>query len=302
MPTGVKDERGVVGMKRGYMRMRYGHFNPLRPSVKDVDIRNIAYGLAGEYRYSSQSRLTVAQHSVVGSYYCAEPLAFLFHDSAEGLGFKDMTTVLKHSAPLAPYRKLESKALGVVYEALKISPEWYCEAVKATDRAMYVTESYTLWKRPVEKGEVLLQLTDDQRRLWPPDEAERRFLARYSELTGDRSVELVGAITQGPHTIAGLPVIEDNDATHANFLVNSKTAAAVAATLVSSAPLPERPLNSFTQAEYMRENSVSKSTATRMIEKLAASGQIRPVKFRAPRRDGAITTVCGWQLVEVKNE
>jgi hypothetical protein len=36
-----------------------------------------------------------------------------------------------------------------------------------------------------------------------------------------------------------------------------------------------------------------------MIEKLAQSGKIRPVKFRAARRDGAITTVCGWQLTPV---
>jgi len=272
MPTGTKDERGVVGMKRGCMRMRYGHFNPLRPSVKDVDVRNIAYGLAGEYRYSSQSRLTVAQHSVVGSYYCAEPLAFLLHDSSEALGFRDLTTPLKHSAPLAPYRKLDQAALAVVYEALHIPALWNCDAVKATDRAMYVTESFLLWKRPVEDGEEIFVLSEDHKRLWPPDEAERRFLARYSELAGDRSVELVGAITVGP------------------------SPASVAASLVSTTPLHERPLGSFTQAEYMRENGVSKSTAARMIEKLYAAGQIRPVKFHIEQRDRKRVLVGGWQL------
>jgi len=280
MPTGVKDERGVVRMKRGYMRMRYGHFNPLRPRVEDVDVRNISYGLAGEYRYSSQSRLTVAQHSVVGSYYCDEPLAFLFHDSAEGLGFRDLTTTLKHSAPFAPYRKLEQRTLAVVYKALHIPALWNCDAVKATDRAMYVTESALLWKRPVEKGEMLLPLTEDQRRLWTPDEAEIKFLARYAELTGN-TADL--GIHLAVHAATARMALADNPA---------KTAA----TLISSAPLPERPPNSFTQAEYQRENGVSKSTATRMIEKLYAAGQIRPVKFHIEQRDRKRVLVGGWQL------
>jgi len=280
-------------VKDSHIRTRYGKFDPLKPRKNEVDIRDIAFGLAGEYRFSGHSRLTVAQHSVVGSYYCEEPLAFLLHDASEALGLRDIATPLKHTPKFKFYRDLENATLAVVYEALDIPALWNCDAVKATDRAMYVTESFRLWNRPVETGETFLPLTTKEYRIWPPDEAEQRFLARYSELTGDRSVELVGAITQGPHTIAGLPVIDDPDATHTNFLVNSKTAAVVAATKLG---VTSRPPCSFTHAEYAKENNVSRATATYQIAKLRERGIVKPVRFSVVRSDGQRQTVGGWQL------
>src|SRR5689334_12229501 len=64
-------------------------FFPLNPKIADIDIRDIAYGLAGEQRFSSQCypRYTVAQHSYIVSCHVSEKnaLAALLHDASEGL-------------------------------------------------------------------------------------------------------------------------------------------------------------------------------------------------------------------------
>src|SRR5665213_18990 len=56
---------------------------PLNPRPEDICIEDIAFGLAGEYRFANQcrSRYTVAQHCVLGSSLCERPVAlpFLFH-------------------------------------------------------------------------------------------------------------------------------------------------------------------------------------------------------------------------------
>src|ERR1700752_3039620 len=84
----------------------------LKPRLRDIDIRDIAHGLALQCRWTGQSKFhySVAQHS----YYCsflgpdAEALDRLMHDASESY-MGDMNRPLKHftDAGIA-YRRQEA--------------------------------------------------------------------------------------------------------------------------------------------------------------------------------------------------
>lgn len=71
------------------------------PKIKlsDIDLYDIAYGLAGIYRFNGQSRVSVLRHSMAVSYYCESPisqLVGLLHDAAEAY-------MMDVPVPLKPY-------------------------------------------------------------------------------------------------------------------------------------------------------------------------------------------------------
>jgi hypothetical protein len=80
-----------------------GMFYPLAPRIEEVDILDIAYGLAAEPRWAGQSRkpYSVAQHSIRLSRLVRPELAkaALLHDAPEGLGFRDMAKPMKMLFP-----------------------------------------------------------------------------------------------------------------------------------------------------------------------------------------------------------
>jgi len=280
-----------------YIRTRYGKFWPLDPRPQDIDVRDIAYSLAGQYRYVGYSRLTVAQHCVVGSYFidpavvaiCFQDnrlrLTFLFHDADEALGLPDLARPVKHDRRLKAYvkfgenlQKCVSKKFDLLYPFPPIIHE--------IDNAMFRTEQKILFGRELRKGERLLNLTIDQSRLWPPDEAEHRFLARYEELTGER----VRAVQ--PHKLFGNVPAPDPA-----LLAVLKSPAQAAASIIT-APLTDRPPRSFTASEYARENGVGIEAAHKQINKLRESSKVRSVKFKWQRSDGRVQLMSGWQLVD----
>ena len=69
------------------MRTLHGHFWPLDPREDEVDIRDIAHGLATTNRYGGQfpAPFSVAQHSCMVSELCqpANALVALLHDAEE---------------------------------------------------------------------------------------------------------------------------------------------------------------------------------------------------------------------------
>jgi hypothetical protein len=274
-----------------FITTRYGKFWPLAPKAKDIDVRAIAYGLAGQYRYAGHSRLTVAQHSVVGSYYCENALAFLLHDSMEGLGFGDLTRIIKHAPGMKYYRNREIDSLAIVLCKFGLPPNLPA-TVKQVDETMWQAEMKILFGREPKRGETILPLTADQSRLWPPDEAERRFLARYAELTGNTI-----SVRPDETVMFSLPAqfVQPNVTCR---LEGISTPAVAAARLISTPSLPPRPPNSFTRSEYMKENGVAQSTATTALRRLADAGKIRSVRFKVASVDGRVETRTGWQLVE----
>lgn len=148
------------------------------PRVEEIDVTDVALGLASEIRFSGQiwTPYTVAQHSVICSriaYKRAQSTGLppagvavigLLHDGAEAY-FRDICTPLKKALP--GYKVLEDRLLNTIYDALL---------------------PYKIWidKDILEKGKALVKEAD-----WSclGNEA-RRFLANPSP--GKPKVDLSG--------------------------------------------------------------------------------------------------------------
>lgn len=184
-PDGVNAfdrERGWMGTFHG------GKFFPLIPRVSDVDIRDIAHGLAMTCRYGGQCKrfYSVAEHCVHVSF-MVEPkhaLHGLMHDSAEAwLG--DMPRPLKYQPEMQAFREAETAVELVVAEAFGL--QWTTEvhaAVKIVDNRILADEVLQLQSSPELYTDVLKQQPlGITLQCWNPAEAETMFLDRYHALT-----------------------------------------------------------------------------------------------------------------------
>jgi len=163
----------------------------LDPEPERIGIEAIAYGLAGEYRYSGQTRprLTVAEHSVL----CAElamrmyggdrlPLLALLHDAAEGLGLHDLASPIKWV--LFGYQVLEDRWMAAVWKAFNIEPPTEMEQQRVTyvDRVVLATEATKLFGdishwQPMPKPDLQTVVIG-----YPPGIAETNFLETWNAL------------------------------------------------------------------------------------------------------------------------
>jgi hypothetical protein len=190
--------------ERGWMQTYGGRkFYPLDPRVRDVELVDVAHGLAMTCRYGGQCRMfySVAEHCVLVSEIVemharnagmsAEQVRLiaqcaLMHDSAEAY-IGDMIRPLKHQPEMVPFRHAEDVIEAVIAEAFKL--HWTPEAhsiVKRIDDRILVDEITYLMPHP---GMYLESpLLRDQSPLgarfhcYAPADAERAFLARYREL------------------------------------------------------------------------------------------------------------------------
>lgn len=156
------------------------------PTPDSIHIRDIAFALAGINRFTGHSRITVAQHSVIGSYYVAEPrfaLEFLLHDAAEAY-IGDVNRPLKKLLG-KPYRRISDR-LDRVIRAKYGLPLIESEEVKLVDARMCLTESrdqmndagvdwgFYNGKKPFD----FITINP-----WDAEYAELAFLRRFYELT-----------------------------------------------------------------------------------------------------------------------
>lgn len=170
-------------------------FYPLSPLPEEIRVEDIAYGLAGEYRFSNQCRYryTVAQHSVYVSLFCPSPvrLQALLHDGSEGYGFKDIARPIKHRVGMDDYRAAERHLQGVIYKRFGL-PEAEDSRVKEADSLVLGIEALSLMEPLVDPPawEWCISKARDHKfritRAWSPEEAEERFLERYHELFSGR--------------------------------------------------------------------------------------------------------------------
>lgn len=95
-------------------------FWPNDPRPEDIDIRDIAAGLANKCRYGGQLErfYSVAQHCVIGSYFCEDALWFLLHDAAEAY-LADIQSPIKPQFP--QLIEMENRILKAVAEAFDLS-------------------------------------------------------------------------------------------------------------------------------------------------------------------------------------
>lgn len=164
-------------------------FDILRPTVRMVDIEDIAHALSQANRFTGHCKFPypVAQHSRLASYLVPEEFALwtLLHDASEAY-CGDMNRPLKHfSAAGKAYRRVEKRVQGVICDRFGLSriepPQ-----VKLADTAMLFAEKEQLMgtKRAVRWR----KWADDQT---PADvklietsfrDNKRLFLERFYEL------------------------------------------------------------------------------------------------------------------------
>lgn len=172
-------------------------FYPASPSVDQICIEDIAHGLANTARYGGQALkfYSVAQHSILTSYLAPYPyaLAALLHDASEAY-ICDIPRPVKELLP--DYKLLEDEVMSVIREKfLKYDPimglDLHHRWVKFADNAALATEAVTMvpsggkdwtieWEGVTMPPIPKMIVTDP----WVPEDAERRFLARFKMLTG----------------------------------------------------------------------------------------------------------------------
>jgi len=177
------------------------------PSPVDVEIADIAHGLARVARWNGQTKgaeiFSVAQHSLLvealfGALKAAPPrssrLAALLHDAPEYV-IGDMISPFK-AAIGGDYRRIEARlqqAIRIRFGLPAELPDDLSKTIKAADRASAYFEATELAGFDVGEarrlfGEPRLPLRDFAFFLEPmrPAYAEARFLARFAELDAAR--------------------------------------------------------------------------------------------------------------------
>lgn len=182
------------GSARGWMQTYQGRkFYPLDPYPEDVDIVDIAHGLAMTCRFGGQCRefYSVAEHCV----HVARALehmgydgnvlrAGLLHDSAEAY-IGDLIRPLKHQPEMIEFRKAEAKIELAVAERFKLDTSALVHGlVKNIDNRILVDEIRQLCADPemylpAEPGLQPLGIT---LHCWTPARAEQEFLLEYRRL------------------------------------------------------------------------------------------------------------------------
>jgi 5'-deoxynucleotidase YfbR-like HD superfamily hydrolase len=165
-------------------------FRYLKPEPEDICIEDIAHGLSQLNRFVGQTvkPYSVAQHSVLVSQTCPKEFALygLLHDASEAYT-NDVCRVLKLSPGMGIYKWYENLAMSAVCKKFGL-PEKEPAEVKTADLVLLLTEKRDLFKNTclwaVNKydGTSHLDPLKNKIRPWTAEEAEEKFLERFSQL------------------------------------------------------------------------------------------------------------------------
>ncbi len=164
------------------------HFDYLDPRGEDIDILDIAQGLANECRFGGHTRAfySVAQHAWLASQIVPteHALEALLHDASEAY-CKDIPLPLKQLLP--DYRDIEDRVDGTIRArfGLPFAMSW---EVKAADLVMLATERRDLMPADDTPWAILDGIEPLPRKIiaMHPAKAQSVFLKRYVELTEHR--------------------------------------------------------------------------------------------------------------------
>lgn len=165
--------------------------DPLNLRPEQVNVIDIAHSLSNQCRFTGHVRefYSVGQHSVL----CAEfardtrgtpehQLTLLLHDGSETY-LSDLARPVKHAAGLGDtYRFIENAIQAVVAERFGLVYP-FPEYVHKFDNALLLREQQDLMPRFRHIESKLVY--DKPITGWAPGEAKERFLALYTELTGE---------------------------------------------------------------------------------------------------------------------
>jgi hypothetical protein len=194
----------VVKPARAWQRMLSGRrLDLIDPSPLDIEIADIAHGLARVARWNGQTRgdeiFSVAQHSlVVEAIFSAlaphapreAKLAALLHDAPEYV-IGDMISPFK-AVMGGDYKEVERRLLAAILIRFGLKPAFEPELAKAIkaadcDAAFYEATELAGFalaeaRKFFTKPRVALKDFAPYLAPWRPQEAQARFLARFAEL------------------------------------------------------------------------------------------------------------------------
>jgi 5'-deoxynucleotidase YfbR-like HD superfamily hydrolase len=194
---------------RAWQRMLSGRrLDLIDPSPLDVEIADIAHGLARVARWNGQTRgpeiFSVAQHSLlVDAIFSAgaphagrgERLAALLHDAPEYV-IGDMISPFK-AAIGGDYKSVERRLLQAIFLRFGLSAQTapdVAKAIKEADRVAAYLEATALAGFKVAEAQkffgapkLAMKTFDAYLRPLRPAEAQELFLARFAELDGGPS-------------------------------------------------------------------------------------------------------------------
>lgn len=205
-PIRSATSRSTPSLERAWQRMLSGRrLNLLDPSPLDIEIEDIAVGIARVARWNGQTSgewaLSVAQHSLLVESLLerlkpdvtpAWRLLALLHDAPEYV-IGDLITPFK-SALGGDYRAIEARLMAAIRQRFGITrlPKAATLLVKRADRAAAYIEATQVAGFPKDearrlfdpKGSFLqLGIADMPLEPCPPTEAEAAFLQRFQEVS-----------------------------------------------------------------------------------------------------------------------
>jgi 5'-deoxynucleotidase YfbR-like HD superfamily hydrolase len=169
--------------ERVFVSTYKGHrFFPLDPCIDDVDIEDIAHGLAYQCRFNGQttSFYSVAQHSLLVASIVPEKLRLsaLLHDAAEAyLG--DIVKPLKILVP--QFSVIEKQVSAIISKCFSVYDLDH-PSIKEADLVLLATEKRDLMPNSVEAWSSIAGLTPIAERIVPqaPERAKSDFLAAWT--------------------------------------------------------------------------------------------------------------------------
>lgn len=170
--------------KGDWMQVASGRsFWPFDPRPEEVHLHDIAHGLSMLCRFGghTQQFYSVAEHSV----WCSQivppehALQALMHDATEAYCV-DIPRPLKRG--LSNYAEIEGNIWEAVCERFGLVRDLH-ESVKRADNAMCLAEARQIMSRPEIDWSATGEAADIKVACWLPEEARRRFLMRFHELT-----------------------------------------------------------------------------------------------------------------------
>lgn len=204
--TRRRSARPTQQQDRAWQRMLSGRrLDLLDPSPIDIEIVDIAHGLARVSRWNGQTKgvypMSVAQHSIVVERLVSRNapkldrrwrLAALLHDAPEYV-IGDMITPFKYALG-GIYREIEdrlSAAIHIRFGLPATLPEPVSRAIKRADRMAAWLEATQLAGFSEQEAAKILRrprATPENMRLRPvsPDQAADMFLKKFRLLGGDR--------------------------------------------------------------------------------------------------------------------
>ncbi len=190
---------------RAWQRMLSGRrLDLLAPSPVDIEIEDIAHGLARVARWNGQTigahAFSVAQHSLVVCDIVAAIApaptarvlrAALLHDAAEYV-IGDLISPFKAAIGL-DYKAFENRLLAAIHDRFDVCDisAYHRLAIKTADRVAAffeatqlagfdVAEARLFFEHPAIPETLAEQLS--QLEAWPANVAQQRFLARFTQL------------------------------------------------------------------------------------------------------------------------